>query len=53
MTNSPSQGPLKIWSEHSNFPLKFGHSEKNTKFEKIFQLHFDATEKRQILSGIF
>ena len=25
-------------------PLKFGHSEKKTKFEKIFHLKFDATQ---------
>ena len=24
--------------------LKFGHSERGTKFEKIFHLKFDATE---------
>ena len=33
--------------------LKFGYSEKATKFEKIFHLKFDATQKRQIISGIF
>ena len=33
--------------------LKFGHSEKATKFEKIFHLKFDVTEYRQILSGNF
>ena len=31
--------------------LKFGRSEKGTKFEKIFQ--FDVTQYRQILSGRF
>ena len=25
------------------FSLKFGHSEKDTKFEKIFRLKFDVT----------
>ena len=35
------------------FSLKFGRSEKGTKFEKIFDLEFDATEQRQILSGRF
>ena len=33
--------------------IKFGYSEKATKFEKIFHLKFDLTEKRQILSGRF
>ena len=33
--------------------LKFGYSEKATKFEKIFHLKFDVTEQRPILSGIF
>ena len=33
------------------FKLKF--SEKTTKFEKIFHLKFDITQKRQILSGRF
>ena len=28
----------------SKFPLKFGYSEKATKFEKIFHLKFDVTE---------
>ena len=27
-----------------SFFVKFGHSEKNTKFEKIFHLKFDTTE---------
>ena len=33
--------------------VKLGYSEKATKFEKIFQLKFDVTEQRQILSGRF
>ena len=33
--------------------LKFRYSENATKFEKIFHLQFDITEKRQILSGRF
>jgi hypothetical protein len=33
--------------------LKFGHSKKNTKYEKIFHLKFDTTEQHQILSGRF
>ena len=33
--------------------LKFGYSEKATKFEKIFHLRFEVTELRQILSGRF
>ena len=33
--------------------IKFGYSEKATKFEKIFHLKFDVTEFRQILSGRF
>ena len=33
--------------------LKFGYSEKATKSEKIFHLKFDATQKRQIVSGRF
>ena len=33
--------------------LKFGYSEKATKFEKIFHVKFDITEQRQILSGRF
>ena len=32
--------------------LKFGHSEKNTKFEKIFHLKFDVTQQCQILIQI-
>ena len=32
--------PLKNWQSE----VKFGHSEKGTKFEKIFFLRFDATE---------
>ena len=27
-----------------NLVIKFGHSEKDTKFEKILYLKFDATE---------
>ena len=37
----------------SDFQLKFGYSEKATKFEKIFHLKFDATQWRQILCGRF
>ena len=37
----------------TTFPLKFGYSEKATKFEKIFHLKFNVTEYRQILSGRF
>ena len=33
--------------------LKFGYSEKATKFKKIFHLEFDVTEWHQILSGRF
>ena len=33
--------------------LKFEHSEKDTKFEKIFHLKFDVTQQCQILSGRF
>ena len=33
--------------------LKFGYSEKATKFEKIFHVKFDVTEQCQILSGRF
>ena len=33
--------------------LKFGYSEKATKYEKIFHLEFDVTEYCQILSGRF
>ena len=33
--------------------LKFGYSEKATKFEKIFHINFDVTEYCQILSGRF
>ena len=33
--------------------IKFGYSEKATKFEKIFHLKFDVNEYRQILSGRF
>ena len=33
--------------------VKFGYSEKATKFEKIFHLKFDVTEQRQILSRRF
>ena len=29
---------------NSNFLLKFGYSKKATKFEKIFDLKFDATQ---------
>ena len=35
------------------FLLKFGYSEKATKFEKILHLEFDATQQRQIFSGRF
>ena len=35
------------------FLLKFGYSEKATKFEEIFHVKFDVTEYRQILSGRF
>ena len=33
--------------------VKFGYSEKATKFEKTFHLKFDATQYCQILSGRF
>ena len=33
--------------------LKFGYSEKATKFEKVFRLKIDVTELRQILSEDF
>ena len=33
--------------------MKFGYSEKATKFEEIFHLKFEVTESRQILSGRF
>ena len=33
--------------------IKFGYSEKATKFEKIFHLKFDVTEYHQILSARF
>ena len=33
--------------------VKFGLSEKGTKFQKIFHLKFDVTQQRQILSGRF
>ena len=39
--------------DNSIFTLKFGYSEKATKFEKIYHLKFDVTEQRQILSGRF
>ena len=35
------------------FQLKFGYSEKATKFKKIFHLEFDVTEWHQILRGRF
>ena len=43
----------KFWSTNANFMpqyfqkkslVKFGYSEKATKFEKIFHLKFDVTE---------
>ena len=33
--------------------LKFGYSEKATKFEKIFHTKFDVTEYRQFFNGYF
>ena len=39
-------------NHQGNF-VKFGYSEKATKFEKIFHLKFDATQYRQNLSGRF
>ena len=33
--------------------IKFGHSEKGSKFEKIFHIQFDVSQYRQILSGRF
>ena len=36
-----------------SWPLKFGYSEKATKFEKILHLKFDVTELCQILIGRF
>ena len=33
--------------------VKFGYSEKATKFEKNFHLKFDPTQQCQILSGRF
>ena len=33
--------------DNSIFTLKFGYSEKATKFEKIYHLKFDVTEQRQ------
>ena len=47
--------PLYIY-QHSKtlaYLVKFGRSEKNTKFEKIFLLKFDVTQQRQILSRRF
>ena len=42
------------WSTNSWLAqVKFGYSEKATKFEKIFRLKFDVTEQRQILNGRF
>ena len=38
---------------YKNLLLKFGRSEKGTKFEKIFHFQFDVTQQRQILSGRF
>ena len=35
---------VKICCVFGLFRLKFGHSERGTKFEKIFHLKFDATE---------
>ena len=37
---------------NSHMELKFGYSEKATKFEKISNLKFDVTQYCQILSGI-
>ena len=34
-------------------PVKFGYSEKATKFENIFHLKLEVTEKCQILGGRF
>ena len=46
----PNQGPQE---GVQNWLVKFGHSEKNTKFEKIFHLKFDVTQQCQILGGRF
>ena len=35
---------VAILTKLGKMKLKVGHSEKNTKFEKIFNLKFDATE---------
>ena len=61
MNRLPLRKFIKITSKYSNFKsksekknlLKFGHSEKSTKFEKIFHFRFDITQLRQILSGRF
>ena len=39
--------------EIDDYKVKFGLSEKGTKFEKIFHLEFDVTEYCQILSEDF
>ena len=48
LTFYPGKGEV-IWDVN----IKFGYSEKATKFEKIFDLRFDPTRWRQILSGRF
>ena len=44
---------IQLHHKNCTAHLKFGYSEKATKFEKIFHLKFDITDWRQILSGIF
>ena len=46
------KNPMKVLKSIYSL-LNFGYSEKATKFEKIFHLEFDATQKRQILCGMF
>ena len=37
-------GSKNFMKSHLNFSIKFGYSEKATKFEKIFHLKFDVTD---------